>query len=405
MPNDSTEPRRARGAGAAPRLAAAVILVALAAAAGAIESGRSSPAASGVPAAAVALDEKICGTGWDSPHAGVQSLDLTNNGRSDAEVFLINPADNVVYAEIENLAPATSRTISANLTAGRYALRCSFIDGTDLTSKTYTVTGRSGDPTTGIIPVTDLDLQAPVADYRGYVADNLPVLLADSKTLDAALKAGDLAAAKADWLTAHLDYERLGAAYDTFGDFDGEIDGTASGLPDGVADTSWTGFYRIEYGLYHEQGAAQLAPLGDKLVKDVAGLIAAFPGQTTVPNDIPLRAHEILENALQFQLTGIDDYGSGTSLACLQANILGTQEVLSVLGTLMQTNDPHGLAAIDQWIATVQGDIKGAHQPDGSWTPVQQLTTAQRQKLDGDTGELIEQLSIVPDLLEERSSA
>jgi hypothetical protein len=33
------------------------------------------------------------------------------------------------------------------------------------------------------------------------------------------------------------------------------------------------------------------------------------------------------------------------------------------------------------------------------------LTTAQRQKLDADLGELLESLSVVPDLLEERTSA
>jgi high-affinity iron transporter len=406
MPNDSTGARRSRAAGAAPRIAAAAAFALLAAVAGAVESGRGASADPAVPAAAaVALDEKACGTGWSAPHAGAQDIDLANDAKSSAEVFLINPSTNVVFAEIENLAPGVSRTVSANLAAGRYAFRCSFVDGTDLTSKTYTVTGRSADPTPGIVPVSDLDLQGPVSDYRGYVQQNLPVLLADSEKLDADLHAGNLASAKADWLTAHLDYERLGAAYDTFGDFDAAIDGTAGGLPGGVQSASWTGFYRIEYGLYHGQPTAVLAPLGDKLDSSVKGLISAFPGQSTLPTDIPLRAHEILENALQFQLTGLDDYGSGTTLACLQADIAGTEEVLSVVEPLMQPRDPQGLAAIRAWIATVQGDLKAAQGPDGTWTPVEQLTTAQRQKLDGDTGELLEQLSIVPDLLEERSSA
>ena len=38
-------------------------------------------------------------------------------------------------------------------------------------------------------------------------------------------------------------------------------------------------------------------------------------------SDIGLRTHEILENTLQFQLTGHDDYGGGTTLATTLANI------------------------------------------------------------------------------------
>jgi iron uptake system EfeUOB component EfeO/EfeM len=261
-----------------------------------------------------------------------------------------------------------------------------------------------------VTPVTEQDMQDPVSDYRAYVETNLPTLLADSQRLDADLKAGDLARAKTDWLPAHLDYERLGAAYGTFADYDAAINGSAGGQPQGTATASWTGFFRIEYGLWHGQSAAQLAPLGDKLVTEIQGLIKAFPGQSTDPNDLPLRTHEILENALQFQLTGIQDYGSGTTLDTLYANTQGTQQVLSTISALIQTRNPPLLGRIDQGIGVVQADLKadGAG-PCGSACPMptalSALTTAQRDKVDADLGQLLESLSLVPDLLEERTTA
>lgn len=363
------------------------------------------PGKSGAAANDIALSESSCGTGWTSPEAGAQSFSLTNNGHNTAEVFLINPSSNAVFAEIENLAPGTTRPLTVTLSGGPYAFRCAFTDGTALSSKTYLVGGGSSGANTGFAPVTDQDLQQPVADYRAYVQQNLPVLLADSQRLAADLAAGDLAAAKTDWLTAHLDYEGLGAAYGTFEDFDTKIDGRASGLQGGVNDSSWTGFHRIEYGLWHGGSAAVLKPLGDQLVADVQGLIKAFPNQTTDPNDLPLRTHEILENTLQFQLTGISDYGSGTALATASANLHGTQVVLSTLVGLMQARDPQALKSIDTWIQTVAADLNAAHRADGSWTALDQLTAAQRQQINGDLGELLEQLSVVPNLLEERSSA
>lgn len=356
------------------------------------------------------ISEAGCGTGWTNPTAGAQSFTLANNANSTAEVFIINPANNAVYAEIENLAPQTKRPMNVTLSAGSYAFRCAFTDGAALTSKTYALGGGTSGASTGFAPVTDLDMQQPVSDYRAYVQQSLPVLLADSKKLAADLAAASLtgsslAAAKTDWLTAHLDYEGLGAAYGTFGDFDGKIDGRATGLQKGVNDPSWTGFHRIEYGLWHGQSAAELRPLGDGLVSDVQGLIKAFPTQETDPNDLPLRTHEILENALQFQLTGISDYGSGTALATVSANLHGTQVVFSTLIGLMQAREPKTLNTINTWMQTVAADLNAAHNPDGSWTALNQLSTTQRQKINADLGELLEQLSVVPDLLEERSSA
>jgi len=176
-------------------------------------------------------------------------------------------------------------------------------------------------------------------------------------------------------------------------------------LPGGVADGSWSGFHRIEFGLWRGQAVGVLKALGDRLVSDVQGLIRAFASQDTDPNDLPLRTHEILENTLQFQLTGIADYGSGTALASAYANVQGTREVLSILVGLIQTRDPAALTSINSWLETVSADLTAARNPDGSWTALTGLTADARQKLNGDMSELLEQLSVVPTLLEERSSA
>jgi len=58
-----------------------------------------------------------------------------------------------------------------------------------------------------------------------------------------------------------------------------------------------------------------LAPVAAQLTKDVNALLAWWPTQQIPLSDVGLRTHEILENALQFQLSGNDDYGSGTTLA------------------------------------------------------------------------------------------
>jgi hypothetical protein len=69
--------------------------------------------------------------------------------------------------------------------------------------------------------------------------------------------------------------------------------------------------------------------------------------------DMGLRTHEILENALQFQLTGHDDYGSGTTLATTGANIAGTRELLTVLRPMLAPRYT-GLPAVYTWLSHLQ---------------------------------------------------
>ena len=165
------------------------------------------------------------------------------------------------------------------------------------------------------------------------------------------------------------------------------IDGRADGLPLGTADPGWTGFHALEYALWHGSGAA--ASLANGLVDSVNGLIADFPSEEVDPGDLPLRAHEILENAMQFQLTGDADYGSGSTLDTLYANTQGTAAVLRALTPLITPRDPGLLRTIDTDLAAVQRAL---------------LTRESRQRLDGRLGGLLEELAKVPDLLAPRTS-
>jgi iron uptake system component EfeO len=93
-----------------------------------------------------------------------------------------------------------------------------------------------------ILPVTRNDLLAPARTDHHWIAAGLGTLAGQTAALAADIRGGNLGQAKAGWLTAHLTYERLGAAYDAFGDFDGKINGTAAGLDGGVSAPACTGF-------------------------------------------------------------------------------------------------------------------------------------------------------------------
>ncbi len=117
-------------------------------------------------------------------------------------------------------------------------------------------------------------------------------------------------------------------------------------------------------------------------------------------NDLSLRTHEILENTLQFELTGETDEGSNTNLATAWANVEGTQLALAAIAPLLHQGEPRLLASLRAGIGQMAARFKAFERPGGSWEPLQSLTTSQRQHLDGELSGLLEHLSVVPDLLE-----
>jgi iron uptake system EfeUOB component EfeO/EfeM len=119
--------------------------------------------------------------------------------------------------------------------------------------------------------------------------------------------------------------------------------------------------------------------------------------------DIGLRTHEILENALEFQLTGHDDYGSGTTLATTLANIQGTRELLSLLHPLLVTRYP-GLPGVYTWLNRLQTLLEAEHQPDGTWVPVAQLPESARQDIDAACSQALQELAPIASIAEPRNT-
>jgi iron uptake system component EfeO len=340
-----------------------------------------------------------CGTSWQPPSPGWHTFQIHNAASQNADVDLINPGNGAIYAEVEALGPGTTSPMRLNMGSGSYAFRCLFEDTEAVTGRTVVVDGHvRGTP--AILPVTRNDLFGPARQYHDWVAAGLTTLASQADGLAADVRTGNLGAARTAWLTAHLTYQRLGAAYDAFGDFGDEIDG----LPDsqaGVHDPDWTGFHRLEYGLWHGQGAGQLTGVANKLVADIRGLRASWPDQEIDLIDMGLRTHEILENALQFQLSGHDDYGSGTTLATTQANIDGTRELLTILRPLLARRYA-GLPAVYSWLDRLQALIGKERRPNGTWVSVSALSTSQRQQIDAACSQALEALAPIAAITEPR---
>jgi len=359
--------------------------------------GGSSP-----PANLVSVSNAGCGTNWHAGGLGPgwHTFQIYNAATEAGEVDLIDPANGAIYAEVETIGPGTSSPMRLDLGSGSYAFRCLFEDYDPVTGPT-TVIGGHARGTPAILPITNNDLLGPAKEYHAYVTVGLITLLSQANVLAADVRAANLGAARSAWLPAHLTYERLGAAYDSFGSFDEAIDGRPDGFADGVNSPQWSGFYRLEYGLWHGQSARELTPIADKLIANIRALQASWPSTEINLLDIGLRTHEILENALEFQLTGHDDYGSGTTLATTQANIAGTLELLSILHPLLAPRYA-GLPAVYTWLDRLNSLLNQNKRPNGHPIPVTQLSTSSREQIDSACSQALEELAPIAAITEPR---
>jgi high-affinity iron transporter len=407
-PSPSTTLSRSAGLGRWERLAggrpwavAGVLVVVPALAAGVTIAAL--PAAASSTATSVSVTATECAPEWSSAQAGTQTFTVTNKSGLAGEVNLDN-AGGAVVGEIETLGPGTFAPLTATLGAGSYTFKCFMGSHPATASQPVTVSATSTvTAPVAVKPVTVTELTPPNDLYQKYAAAQLTDLAADVSKLQHDLENGDIAQAKQDWLPAQQAWERVGASYDSFGDLGLAVDGLAGGLPDGVSDKGFTGLHRLEYGLWAgHQPAKALLPVANALAKNVATVQKNLASDDLAgdPTQLPLRVHEIIEDALRDHLSGVDDYGAGAAYPMTYADTQVDRVVLGYEAALINARDPGLVATAESELSTLDGALLATRTSGGQWQSLTAVTLGQRQHVDAAIGALLETLATVPDLLE-----
>jgi iron uptake system EfeUOB component EfeO/EfeM len=250
-------------------------------------------------------------------------------------------------------------------------------------------------------------LLAPALDeYRTYVKQTLSTLSTQVASLIGATQSGDLATAEAAWLPAHetwLDIGQDDGAYSAYGALGSELDGTAAGVPQGISGAGFTGFHRVELDLWTDHDLSAATADAEQLQTILNMIIAtplnqAFPATNNGIANWVLRPHETLEDAIRDTLTGDDDYGSGTGVATIVADVTATREFLTLMGPTLAPLDPRLIPRAEAEL-TALDHACDATQINGQWVGISALSERQREQIDADAGAAAETLSAVPDTL------
>ncbi len=340
---------------------------------------------SGTPAVKIAVTDKACEPNELTVAAGKTTFEVENRSQRALEWEVLNGV--IVVAERENILPGFTQPVMAKLDPGVYALTCGLLSNP---RGKLTVTASSD---AGPVKPSLVDLIGPMAEYKFYVVQEVGVLASETEKFAAAVKAGDLKAAQSLYAPARWHYERIEPIAELFSDLDASIDSRADDHEQKEEDPGFTGFHRIEYGLFGLQSTAGLAPIADKLFGDVQELQKRIAALTIPPEKMVGGAAALIEEVAATKITGEEDRYSHTDLWDFQANVDGAAKIVDLLRPLTLKADRDLSAKIDSNIKTVNDLLAKYRDPDGSFETYERLSDADRLALKGPVTQLAEDLS------------
>jgi iron uptake system component EfeO len=243
------------------------------------------------------------------------------------------------------------------------------------------------------LAVSPLDLVQPVADYKVYVSKGVNRLVEDTAKFTTAVKAGDLKKAQELYAPTRFHYEMIEPIAELFSDLDGSIDSRADDHEKKEADVGFTGFHRIEYGLFEKKSTDGLGPVADKLNADVADLQKRIAGLTVPPEKMVGGAAALIEEVGSTKITGEEDSYSHTDLWDFKANVDGARKIVELLRPFTVKADKDLSNKVDANFETVEKILAKYKTANGGYESYDKLTPEDRTALQGPVTTLAEDLS------------
>jgi iron uptake system component EfeO len=372
---------RLRTAAAAAAVAAGLVLTGCG-------SSSDEAASAGAKRVAVTVTDAGCTAEPATAEAGALTFEVTNRDAkrvTEAEIL----KDGKILGEKENLTPGLSGSFTLRLEPGEYVVLCPNA-ATD--QSPFTVTAAKGATAAA---TADADLVSSVTTYKAYLEDQTAQLTTQTEKFVAAVKAGDVAKAKALYAPTRAYYERIEPVAESFGDLDPQIDARVNDVDPG---DQWTGFHRIEKALWEDGKVDDMGPVADKLLTDVKDLRAKVKTVELAPEQIANGAVGLLDEVAKSKITGEEDRYSHTDLWDFAANVAGAREAVDVLSPTLRTKDAALLAKINGQFKDVLASLSQYQTADG-YQDYSAVTDDQRRTMTTQVNALAESLSKVAPLI------
>jgi iron uptake system component EfeO len=194
------------------------------------------------------------------------------------------------------------------------------------------------------------ELAAATASYQRYVRAQATALIEKTREFVAAVKARDVAGAKALFPVSRTYWERIEPVAESFGGLDPAIDARENDVEPGQA---WTGFHRIEKDLWVTGDVSRSGALADKLLADVQLVVTKARDVEFTPLQMANGSKELLDEVATGKITGEEDRYSHTDLWDFRGNVDGSKAAIAALRPVLLKRDPELVKTVEARFAAV----------------------------------------------------
>lgn len=308
--------------------------------------------------------------------AGRASFRIINRSDRAVEWEILDGV--LVVEERENIAPGLSQVINANLLPGDYAITCGLLSNPR--------------GTLHVTPTAESDAQAkakpsmvafigPLSEFRVYLSSQSGALIKAVTALEQAIIAGDLTQAQALYQPARAAYQHLAPAAQRLAELDNAINARADYFEKREQDPAFSGFHRLEYGLFAQHSLDGLTPIAQRLVGDVTTLKQQLLAQSLPPEQLVSIVVRNLNSLADVRAaTGEEERYSHLDLNGFAANLEVARKVVDLMRPLLAKSAADLLPGIDSAISTFAAQLDGL-KVDGHYRTYDSVTADQRQQI------------------------
>jgi iron uptake system component EfeO len=311
--------------------------------------------------------------------AGLSTFRIVNTSDRAVEWEILDGV--MVIEERENIAPAFTQSLSVQLAPGDYDITCGLLSNPR--GKLHVTPTAQSEQASKAAPSMN-DFVGPLSEYRVYVTMQSMSLVSAVQALNQAITSGDAAAAKTAYGDAHAIYMHMSPVADLFSDLDKRLDAPADFFDKREQDAAFTGFHRVQYGLFAlgaGSGVAALAGPAQQLVKDTQALRQRMDDLSIQPKQLSVAAARRIELIATAIKSGNEQAHASMGPRDVAPAIEGVREIVGLLKPLLTQSSPALMGALNGDLDAATAQAKSAFDVPGVDVTFANLDTSQREQL------------------------
>ncbi|MFK2827096.1 iron uptake system protein EfeO [Bacillus sp. B190/17] len=241
----------------------------------------------------------------------------------------------------------------------------------------------------------DKEMQA----YKEFSLDQLDQFVIATEGFVGAVKAGDVEKAKELYAPARMYFERSEPIAESFGDLDPRIDARLADIQEeGQGEEEWSGYHKIEQGLWVEGTTKGYEAIADQLLKDVKELRAKVETVEVTPDLMITGAVDLLNEVSTSKITGEEEIYSHTDLYDFKANVEGAERIFEIFKPKLQEKDAALVKTLEENFASLNDLLAKYEDGKGGYVSYETLTKEDTKALSeavDHLGEPLSQMAIV----------